>query len=67
MPSRTSRTYQISVRFPINIYEKLQLKAESTEVTISDYIRAIIQKELQEQDRIQERYGYDPAKRVFEE
>lgn len=67
MPKKIPQSYFLGVRITEVMYKKLYLKATSNNVSLSEYVRAIIKKELQEQDRIQERYGYDPAERVLKE
>lgn len=62
-----TKTRYLTTRITENMYEQLTQKAELAEVTISEYVRNIIRKELKEQNEIQNRYGYNPAKRVLPE
>lgn len=57
----------ISLRMTEELYNALAKKAEFTELTISEYIRAILRKEIKEQNEIENRYGYNPARRVLPE
>ena len=65
MSKSITKTRYLTTRVTENMYEQIVKKAEIAEVTISEYVRNIIGKELQEQDEIQNRYGYDPANRVL--
>ena len=67
MPKFITKTRGLTIRITENMYEQIAKKAEIAEVTISEYVRNIIRKELKEQNEIQNRYGYDPAKRVLPE
>ena len=57
----------ISLRMTEELYTALVKKDEFAELTVSEYIRAILRKEIKEQNEIENRYGYDPARRVLPE
>lgn len=69
MPKRKSISYDhpLAIRITENMYQQLKSKADFTQLTVTEYIRSILRKELKEQNEIQEKYGYNPAKRVLSE
>jgi predicted CopG family antitoxin len=64
MPHQSS--HSVTIRIKEDMYISLLRKAEENDVTLSEYIRAILRKELKEQHDIEERYGYSPSKRVLQ-
>lgn len=64
---RITQSHHLTIRVTEEIYNTIQKKANITNVTVSEYIRAIIRKELKEQNEIENRYGYDPAGRILQE
>ena len=64
MPHQSS--HSVTIRIKEDMYTNLLRKAEENNVTLSEYIRAILRKELKEQYDIEERYGYSPSKRVLQ-
>ena len=64
MPRQSS--HSVTIRIKEDMYTSLLRKAEENDITLSEYIRAILRKELKEQYDIETRYGYSPSKRVLQ-
>lgn len=60
-----NQSHSVTVRMKESMYQDLIKRAELVNVNLSEYIRAIITKEIKEQNEIQKRYGYIPADRVL--
>ena len=61
-----NQSHSVTVRMKESMYQDLMKRAELVNVNLSEYIRAIIAKEIKEQNEIQKRYGYIPADRVLQ-
>ena len=61
-----NQSHSVTVRMKESMYQDLIKRAELVNVNLSEYIRAIITKEIKEQNEIQKRYGYIPADRVLQ-
>jgi post-segregation antitoxin (ccd killing protein) len=61
-----NQSHSVTVRMKESMYQDLMKRAELVNVNLSEYIRAIITKEIKEQNEIQKRYGYTPADRVLQ-
>jgi post-segregation antitoxin (ccd killing protein) len=61
-----NQSHSVTVRMKESMYQDLMKRAELVNVNLSEYIRAIITKEIKEQNEIQKRYGYIPADRVLQ-
>lgn len=64
--AKENHSHPVTIRMKDKMYEDLIKRAEAANVNLSEYIRAIILKEVKEQDEIQERYGYTPVERVLQ-